>query len=111
MGTQWRDSGWYRLGAGRAFTQTAAPAQRPKKTAFHHIRENLRLQAIGDKKQENCKVRGLVHFSAERLSIAARTLAENMDLSPLRSTLQFSCGKKVGGRPAADYTGAVVDCA
>ena len=37
------------------------------------------------------QTRGLVHFSAERRRNGLGLLPENMDLSPLRVTLQFSC--------------------
>jgi hypothetical protein len=35
-------------------------------------------------RQESCKVRGLVHFSAGKRFFAETPLAEYMDLSPLR---------------------------
>ena len=41
--------------------------------------------------QENCKVRGLVHFSARMDEIHQKSLPENMDLTPSSWTLQFSC--------------------
>jgi len=40
--------------------------------------------------QENCKVRGLVHFSARTDEIYQKSLPENMDLTRSRWTLQFS---------------------
>jgi hypothetical protein len=38
----------------------------------------------GQGAQENCKVRGLVHFSAHTYSNGLYVLAENMDLTPSR---------------------------
>ena len=54
---------------------------------FAKLRKNTR---PGTVHQENCKVRGLVHFSANQTRIYGKAQAENMDLSPLRWTLQFS---------------------
>ncbi len=41
-------------------------------------------QMIKPCSEENCKVRGLVHFSARRYEIHPRSLPENMDLTPSR---------------------------
>jgi hypothetical protein len=38
--------------------------------------------------------RGPVHFSAQTLRFLRKALSENMDLTPLRRTLQFSWGWK-----------------
>jgi hypothetical protein len=62
---------------------------------FYHTRRRLPVQDLGQ--QENCKVRGLVRFSAERHATAAGRLAENVDLSPSRSTLLFSCRQRGAG--------------
>jgi hypothetical protein len=40
--------------------------------------------------QKNCKVRGLVHFTARTVGNPPQTFPENMDLTPSRWTLQFS---------------------
>jgi hypothetical protein len=40
--------------------------------------------------------RGLVHFSAKTLCFQAQPVSENMDLTPLRVTLQFSCFRAHG---------------
>ena len=50
---------------------------------------------LGKTGQENCKVRGLVRFSASRRAGGREPSTENTDLSPSSWTLQFSC--KTGG--------------
>ena len=49
-------------------------------------------------RQENCKVRGPVHFSARTDEIHQKSLPENMDLTPSRWTLQFSWIVRPRGR-------------
>ncbi len=62
-------------------------------------------RAGGGSEQENCEVRGLVHFSAGTYEIHPRSLPENMDLTPSRWTSQFSWESEVSRLPPGEGQG------